>query len=92
MNYCAVNSSHVPERPVPKRSGSTQPGVTESFALSLKGLNWATARDSKESMACITAGQRTRVDDAEGLLAHLCTEENGGKRSSAHALILQSGR
>jgi hypothetical protein len=86
------NSSRVPERPAHKRSGSTQPGVTESFALSLKGLNWATARDSKEIMICITAGQGTRVNDTEGLLAHLCTEENGGKRFSAHAVILQSGR
>ena len=43
-------------------------------------------------MICITAGQGTRVNDTEGLLAHLCTEENGGKRFSAHAVILQSGR
>jgi len=43
-------------------------------------------------MACITAGQRTRVDDAEGLLAHLCAEEYGGKCFSAHAVILQSGQ
>jgi hypothetical protein len=40
--------------------------VTESFALSLKGLNWATARDSKEIMIFITAGQGTRVNDTEG--------------------------
>ena len=66
--------------------------MTESFVLSLKGLNWATARDSKEIMVCVTAGQGTRVNDTERLLAHLRAEEYGGKRFSAQAVILQSGR
>jgi hypothetical protein len=43
-------------------------------------------------MVCITAGQGTRVNDTEGLLAHLRAEEYGGKRFSAQAVILQSGR
>jgi hypothetical protein len=66
--------------------------VTESFALSLKGLIWVSEQDSKEIMACVTAGQGTRANDTEGLLAYLCAEEYSGKRFSAHAVILQSGR